>query len=58
MAACCFAKVRTTAFTIILPHSAPAPSRDIAKLRTQQPSEFANSLPSRIRFVEWIYSVE
>lgn len=52
MAAGWFAKVPTTASTIILPHNAPALYRDIVKLRTPRQSEFANSSQSPTRFAE------
>lgn len=52
MAVCCFARVLTTASTIILRHNAPALCRDIAKLRTPPQSEFANSCRFPTRFVE------
>ena len=48
----CFAKALTTAFTTILQHNARAQFHGIEKSKTPQPSEFASSLQSQIRFAE------
>ena len=47
MAACCFARVLTTASTIIPPHNAPALCRDIAKSRTYRHPHLQTACSSR-----------